>query len=160
MMPLTEAETSWIAGLLEGEGWFGWVGKAPYTYPGIQVAMTDEDVVERLHRLTGCGTRRPPRASAHPNHKPVTVWRCSGEPAADLMRSVHRLMGTRRGSVISGVLEAWAKRRPLQGPNMTHCRRGHEYTEQTTYYRPDGAGKACKKCAAAAQRRRKEQRRA
>lgn len=30
----------------------------------------------------------------------------------------------------------------------THCVNGHEYTEENTYRRPDGRGRACRKCRA------------
>ena len=31
-------------------------------------------------------------------------------------------------------------------PRTTHCRRGHEWTEENTYLRPDGDGRQCRAC--------------
>lgn len=37
---------------------------------------------------------------------------------------------------------------------LTHCPKGHEYTEENSYYRPDGDGKMCKTCCRERQRKR------
>src|SRR5215472_89670 len=42
----------WLAGLLEGEGYFGtvtnWVARKGYRYPRVGIKMTDRDVIERV----------------------------------------------------------------------------------------------------------------
>lgn len=52
---MTEIETAWLAGLLEGEGYFGtinsWVSGRCYRYPRIGVNMTDRDVIDRVATL-------------------------------------------------------------------------------------------------------------
>lgn len=50
---MTEAQTAWVAGIVEGEGSISWVGKQGVR---VKVAMTDEDVVRRLLTYTGVGT--------------------------------------------------------------------------------------------------------
>jgi hypothetical protein len=66
---MSEAETAWVAGLLEGEGSFIATAKSL----AIQAAMTDRDVIDRLAAVTGVGVmhlRRPQRA----HHKPSWLW--------------------------------------------------------------------------------------
>ena len=37
---------------------------------------------------------------------------------------------------------------------LTHCPKGHEYTEENSYYRPDGDGRMCRTCCKERQRKR------
>lgn len=40
-----------------------------------------------------------------------------------------------------------AKRHAWSGPGpRTHCINGHEFTEENTYWRPDGGGRQCRQC--------------
>lgn len=48
-------------------------------------------------------------------------------------------------------------RNPMVG--MTHCRRGHPFDEQNTYYRLDGRGRVCRICNNASTRKSEERRR-
>jgi hypothetical protein len=54
---MTDVEKAWLAGIIEGEGTFGRVGR-----PGgqIRVVMTDQDVIHRLHAITGLGLIHEP----------------------------------------------------------------------------------------------------
>jgi hypothetical protein len=61
-------EVAWLAGILEGEGSF--LSGASI---GITVAMTDQDVIQRLQSLTGVGRiHKVGRQKAH--HKDAWVW--------------------------------------------------------------------------------------
>lgn len=59
---MTDTDIAWVAGLLEGEGYFGCriattknrPGKA-YLQVRICVNMTDEDVLRRAQSITGAG---------------------------------------------------------------------------------------------------------
>lgn len=46
---ITDKDIGWLAGILEGEGFFGFNGRG--RTPTLQVSMTDEDVILRLARL-------------------------------------------------------------------------------------------------------------
>jgi hypothetical protein len=46
------ATTAWVAGIIEGEGS---IGLSRSGAPNIQVTMTDQDVIDRLHKVTGVG---------------------------------------------------------------------------------------------------------
>lgn len=92
----------WLAGLLEGEGWFA---KPCPSSPGrvmIVVASTDEDVVNKVSALMGVGYwKRPPRRD---NCKMQYETRLSGRRAAALMRELRPLMMSRRRAAIDAAL--------------------------------------------------------
>jgi hypothetical protein len=49
---MTATDIAWLAGIIEGEGTFGRKG---HPAGQVRVQMTDEDVIDRLHSLTGVG---------------------------------------------------------------------------------------------------------
>lgn len=56
----SDVDIAWIAGLLEGEGCFSIctrkTSKHDHKSLAIHCEMTDEDTIEKLHRVTKCGT--------------------------------------------------------------------------------------------------------
>lgn len=113
-MDLSEANCAWLAGLLEGEGYFGTVnsrvkGKV-YRYPRVGVTMTDRDVVERVAALfgTSVGTVKPGPQSRLTSYRFTLV----GSRAADLMRRLRPWLGRRRQSQIDAALGEYAERLP------------------------------------------------
>ncbi len=109
-------EVSWLAGLLEGEGWFGTTTQRGRRTPAVQVEMTDRDVVERAASLMGVGVMD--RAQRNPLHSQCFMARVSGNRAADLMTILAGELGHRRSERISGVLSDWASR-PDSTPKLT-----------------------------------------
>lgn len=96
----------WLAGLLEGEGWFG---RNHYTTPTIKVSMTDLDVVQRVATLFGNAVtveKRPPDPR-HPKAKPAWSTTIYGHRAVEWMRVLQPLMGERRGARIAELLGEW-----------------------------------------------------
>lgn len=93
---MTDTETAWVAGLLEGEGSFLAVGRpeAPKR-PRVSMQSTDLDVLTRLRDTTGVGTIHQIRS--RPNRKPCWGWSVQryGD-AVWLMDAVYDLMGERR----------------------------------------------------------------
>ncbi len=91
----------WLAGLLEGEGFFGNGGHSP----ALIVQMTDEDVIRRARLVLGAGSVVEQRAQA--GRKPV--WRLSlyGQPAIDWMVSLYPIMGRRRQGRIALTVGGW-----------------------------------------------------
>jgi hypothetical protein len=59
MLNITETDIAWIAGLLEGEGYFGIDNRSKDRYevsntppaPFIKISMVDEDIIQRLSKL-------------------------------------------------------------------------------------------------------------
>lgn len=99
---------SWLAGLLEGEGWFGFskAYKSRYGFLIIALQMTDADVVERAAKILNRPVKlRAPFRSG--GRKPV--WSCivAGSSAAGWMMTLYPLMGQRRGEQIRSSLTKW-----------------------------------------------------
>jgi hypothetical protein len=102
-----EQAIAWLAGLLEGEGYFGtitnWVGGKAYRYPRVGVSMTDRDVVARVAALWSVSVNvvRPAGASKK------TIYRAliSGKRAVQWMEQLHPCMGSRRRMQIDQALK-------------------------------------------------------
>lgn len=111
---MTEAETAWLAGLLEGEGCFtprksfyktidGSV--VSYEYPLVSLRMTDRDIIECAAKFLGNNAiivKHPP-----PPDKTVFSVEFGGSRAAELMRMILPWMGERRSAKIQEVLEKY-----------------------------------------------------
>src|ERR1700728_2282585 len=69
LLTLSPTDLTWMTGILEGEGTF----TLKRAHGAIRVAMTDHDIVERLHAATGVGLvhERPPRT---PRCRPSWDW--------------------------------------------------------------------------------------
>ena len=103
----SDLEIVWLAGLLEGEGYFcldrhqrGGGRHRPSVEVGIE--MSDEDVVRRAALTMNSNVRyRKPRKL---NHKPTWVATARGQKAVDVMTLVHEHMGERRSARIAELL--------------------------------------------------------
>lgn len=117
---MSRDDLHWLAGLLEGEGCFVYF-RTPYQQdrPGIQLKMTDEDVVERAAKLLNAPSVRP---QDRPDRKRTFVCAITGEPAAEMMRQLLPLMGERRSAKIREVLDEWDNRvdKPLVSYRDAH----------------------------------------
>jgi hypothetical protein len=102
-MPTTN-EIYWIAGLLEGEGCFHAQRQFRSYNVLIQLAMTDEDVIERAAKILGWKQRKPCRPRAH-QHKTVYSVGICGARALGWMQTVYPLMGKRRQAKIRKILD-------------------------------------------------------
>jgi hypothetical protein len=116
-----QSRVAWLAGVLEGEGSFLAARSGGYSYPQIQMTMCDRYVLDRAMTLMPSS-----RIYAITDKRAVErgwseAWmvRVNGPPAALLMRSVLRWMGSRRASAISRALSAW---RPIRvAPHRSSC---------------------------------------
>jgi hypothetical protein len=93
----------WLAGLLEGEGWFG---RSHHKVPCIVVTMTDEDVIGRAAALLGNKVVKQPKRVGK------QAWSVSlyGHRAVEWLRVLQPLMGDRRAERIAELLEEWDAR--------------------------------------------------
>src|SRR5262245_53748031 len=96
----------WLAGLLEGEAWFGW-----RKTPCIELGMCDRDVVLRAARLM----RAHVYVRLPSNRRRLAHFRfvVTGRSGAGWMMTLYQLMGLRRRAQISRALECW-RRAPRQ----------------------------------------------
>jgi len=116
MRTLTTKDIAWLAGLIEGEGSFGLHRR---TYPQIQLAMADEDVVKRAAVLFDVSTTYcyPPSLQGY---KPV--WRCyvNGVKAVGWMMTLYSLLGSRRKTKVLEVLNFWKSRPKVDWREVGH----------------------------------------
>jgi hypothetical protein len=96
--------SSWLAGLLEGEGTFASTCDARWRcYPVVSVNMCDAAVVFRAARILGAAgvsMREPDR----PEWRPTYVAKVGGAHAAKWMRTLRDVMGERRRAAIDAAL--------------------------------------------------------
>lgn len=109
---MSKVDAAWVAGITEGEGCFrfhlqgnrknSWAFK-------VTVAMTDEDVIRRLHSITKLGNVHGPYTRKNkPLYKPEWRWTVqSNAEAMALCASIRDFMGKRRGARIDEMLEKW-----------------------------------------------------
>ncbi len=115
---------AWLAGLLEGEGYFGlvpnWVGGKRYRYPRIGVNMTDRDVVERVAYFWGTQvqTLKPSGVS----RKVAYRTQVSGKRAEMWMEALFPMMGARRQEQIAQTLEARRAEGGTRARRSASCR--------------------------------------
>lgn len=100
---MTSGDAAWLAGLLEGEGYFiERVGKGRNPRPMIGVKMTDRDVVEHVAKLFGTSVTTITPRNKH--HSTAYVTRVAGVKAISIMRQILPYMGERRSETIEMLL--------------------------------------------------------
>src|ERR1700679_2626097 len=99
---VSEIEIAWLAGLLEGEGNFGfnWNAIRSGKSPRIRISMTDEDILQRVADLIGRITGNYPRVRGRSvltgNKQPAYEVCTYGANANTIMRLIVGYMGQRR----------------------------------------------------------------
>lgn len=100
-----DAETrGWLAGLLEGEGWFGIYRVGARSGPEISVNMIDRDIIERVAELFGTKPYGPRIYKTRPEAQPYYRARLRGKRAAELMKQLYPMLGERRRQRIDEIL--------------------------------------------------------
>lgn len=96
------SQLGWIAGLLEGEGYFG----TKKGYPCITLNMTDEDIVRRAQTVLGGNVSGPYNYRSH--EKPIWQLNITKQAqAAGWMMTLYPMMGLRRQARIREILLKW-----------------------------------------------------
>src|ERR1700739_4570225 len=90
----SKTDIAWVAGLLEGEGYFAIKTTGHYRRPHVQLRMTDKDVVEKFAALVGLKIQS--MGGERENRR--TIWNCTvaGWHAVDLCRVGRDHMGVGR----------------------------------------------------------------
>ena len=95
---INEKELWWLAGILEGEGYFGYASRTQK----IVIRMTDEDTMIRVSNAFSSltGKQHCPKidesSKTRPENKDLFVLQLTGENARIVMRSIVSLMSARR----------------------------------------------------------------
>lgn len=99
-------ELMWLAGLLEGEGYFGATGArgCDKRYAVVNLSMTDEDVVRRAAKLMESSVNGPYQPRTRPHVRPHWVAKLTGRRAVALLHELLPHMGVRRADRIRSVL--------------------------------------------------------
>jgi hypothetical protein len=123
---VTTAELAWIAGILEGEGHFGFYAKT--CNPRIVLAMCDRDIVERVAAFWGKNVRAKKVKARGDGRAFTPQWTTSisGPEAVGWMLTLFRFMGYRRRGRMAANVAAW-RRGPVPYGKRTHCPKGHAY---------------------------------
>lgn len=135
----SDVQIAWVAGLIEGEGWFGTRGGGR---PTVEVASTDRDVIDRLRAWTGVGTIDGPYV--RPNRKPYFKWRVTArEDAAALLLELCPYLCERRLRRAREVLAIWETLAPKLG-TAPACKYGHLLSGGNLYIWGDR--RRCREC--------------
>lgn len=99
----------WLVGILEGEGCFRLAftsqNKEHTKVPKIQLAMTDQDIVERAAKILQTNVMGPYRGSK--GQKLIYQLLVSGNKAIEIMVELLPYMGKRRSDKIIEILDYW-----------------------------------------------------
>lgn len=110
---MNETEAAWLAGLMEGEGYFVLTTKRPPRKDGlpsmrqatIGVKMTDLDIIERLRTITGVGRLYHNINTTGLGKKVQHSWVVNKRmDQIALLEIIRPYMGERRGAKIDEVL--------------------------------------------------------
>lgn len=95
---MDQVDIAWVAGIIEGEGTFGYNGrKETTTSSKVQVIMTDEDIIRRLQSVTGMGRVSGPHGPYKPGYLPTWCWAIRVKrDLARIFLAIYPLLGERR----------------------------------------------------------------
>lgn len=145
---VTPRDVSWLAGLLEGEGSFGYtLCRSRAVGPYIKVSITDRDVVERAAGLLGVGVHFEKLTRTG---KPMWLARVAGPRARGWMMTLYAEMGRRRREKIRESLRQWRDLNHVNARYVQACRLGHPLDAVHGIKRPT---RYCRVCATESSRR-------
>jgi hypothetical protein len=107
---LTEFDKGWLAGLLEGEGSFGYYetprkgGGTPIRRLIAVLKMCDEDVVRRAQKLVEVGSLQVHQRTSR---RPEWTWTVCGQQALMVMEIIYPYMGARRREQIANAVNRY-----------------------------------------------------
>lgn len=136
----TRENIAWAAGLFEGEGCVGVYSKpsgsrGPRKGPTMKITMTDRDVLDKFHGIVGVGSiSGPQRHKGKEHHKEFWSWACNGtEKVQALLAAFWPFLCSRRQAKAADVIREMATIPLRASKSRQFCKKGHAYTEATTY---------------------------
>ena len=109
---MTLLELAWLAGIVEGEGCFCFDKRCIK----IAVAMTDQDVMERVGRLFGVPVTA--RGPYPPGKKRVYGIQLYSNRAAGWMMTLYPFLGLRRSAKVRELLAIWKTQRSFRSHKL------------------------------------------
>lgn len=97
----TQCDIAWMAGLLEGEGYFCCLNSGL----GVRLVMTDEDIVKRFAQLWAVMPRQLSKRADH--HKIPFLVSLPSQKAAQCMRLIRPFLGRRRLQTVDDCLQKY-----------------------------------------------------
>lgn len=101
---MNEAEAAWLAGMYEGEGCLYSRITQRRRYPRIRIRMTDEDVVRKIHTISGVGLfyeSSPPKE----NRQQLYVWEVNKlSDVKTVFRHIYPWLGKRRRAKVDELM--------------------------------------------------------
>lgn len=139
MLNLTETDIAWIAGLLEGEGYFGIDNRSKDRYeisktppaPFIKISMVDEDIIQRLSKLLDKSYFSPSRKTVT-GKQVYTLHIGEKEKVLFILQKILPYMGMRRGERITesiSYLQTW-KEWVENGGRVENAKRANQIRQQ------------------------------
>lgn len=118
-------EIAWVAGLLEGEGYFSRsANRVKWNRYEVGCGMTDEDVIRKLHRHLGVG-RVVEQRRQRPSWKPVWRWLTNKNAEVyAICAAIHPFMGKRRRTRIEDIMRGINRERSLDELHEWRVREG------------------------------------
>lgn len=110
---MTNTEIAWLAGIIEGEGCFVLRNNGTR----ITLVMTDEDIIKKIHQITGLGTVHFYEKSQYKNgqahHKDIWHWSVTFRDDVKLiLESIYPYLGKRRRAKADELLAVISTMRP------------------------------------------------
>ena len=139
MLNLSETEIAWIAGILEGEGYFGIDNRSKDRYevsksppaPFIKISMVDEDIIQRLSKLLDKSYFSPSRKTVK-DKQVYTLHIGEKEKVLFILQKILPYMGVRRGERITECishLQTW-KEWVENGGRVENAKRANQIRQQ------------------------------
>lgn len=148
---MDKSNICWLAGLLEGEGWFDVPRRGKSLSVGIQ--SSDRDVIGRAASLLGGAVYGPYSSSGqnlksaatrqHP-YKSRYQTKVCGNVAAGWMMTLFPQLSSRRRERVAVALKAW-KERPAFNGDKKFCPSGHPYAGENLVIKRNG-NRSCREC--------------
>ena len=142
----------YIAGLLDGEGCFGFYNNCP----SIQITMTDLDTVEKARLILDVNRtnkiRMQTKGQGRQDQYALSV---SGNVAIQWMMTIYSLLSIRRKAKVRDIIEKWKNRIEFKRVIKDQCIKGHPLLNEGEqfYYQTKYKTKVCWTCKRANQRK-------
>jgi hypothetical protein len=112
----------WLAGFLEGEGYFG-CSKACV----VTACQVQRQPLEECQRIAGGRIYFQERHIKWPTRCDVYHWVVNGKAAVGVMMTLYKILSPRRREQVRVALAIWG-RMPPRGIHRRQCPNGHTYT--------------------------------